>query len=209
MVSVVSVVSVSKTPQPKEDTRKQESRGNPLKDSAASAAARGRDFVPRSPSLELYVLPNGGGQLLYRQYYAIYRNKVALKTQRLCYPRRLAFNGAEGDRTPDLTDANGALSQLSYSPAKYSRRTETRLPKEDLQPVAPGLNVKAPLKSCGASDSLQSIPFGRQVKRNRSTAPQVTLPKALPGNTIGYWAGAGALDGGTIPFIRRYVTMFP
>ena len=118
-------------------------------------------------------------------------------------------NGAEGDRTPDLTDANGALSQLSYSPAKYSRRTETRLPKEDMQPVAPGTNVKAPLKSCGASDSLQSTQLSRQVKRNRSTAPQVSLPKALPGNTIGYWPGAGALDGGTIPFIRRYVTMFP
>jgi hypothetical protein len=29
------------------------------------SCGRGRDFVPRSPSLELYVLPNGGGQLLY------------------------------------------------------------------------------------------------------------------------------------------------
>jgi hypothetical protein len=30
------------------------------------------------------------------------------------------FNGAEGDRTPDLCSAIAALSQLSYSPAKYA-----------------------------------------------------------------------------------------
>ena len=33
------------------------------------------------------------------------------------------FNGAEGDRTPDLLIANEALSQLSYSPMKDGKST--------------------------------------------------------------------------------------
>ena len=56
--------------------------------------------MPRTPSLELYVLPSGGGQLM--------------KFQK--------SSGAEGDRTPDLCSAIAALSQLSYSPAR-TRRT--------------------------------------------------------------------------------------
>ena len=48
---------------------------------------------PRAPSLELYVLPNGGGHI-----------------------DCLNASGAEGDRTPDLCSAIAALSQLSYSP---------------------------------------------------------------------------------------------
>ena len=57
-----------------------------------------RPIVPRAPSLELYVLPSGGGQLINFQ-----KN-----------------NGAEGDRTPDLCSAIAALSQLSYSPAIHA-----------------------------------------------------------------------------------------
>src|SRR5205085_1438369 len=53
-----------------------------------------------TPSLELYVLPSGDGQLI--------------KFQK--------SDGAEGDRTPDLCSAIAALSQLSYSPAR-TRRT--------------------------------------------------------------------------------------
>ncbi len=65
-----------------------------------------RPIVPRTPSLELYVLPSGGGQPF---------NFQAAKS-----------SGAEGDRTPDLCSAIAALSQLSYSPAK-SRRTVLEL----------------------------------------------------------------------------------
>ena len=58
--------------------------------------------LPRTPSLELSVLPNGGGQIpgLARSGPTVYN-----------------MDGAEGDRTPDLCIANAALSQLSYSPA--------------------------------------------------------------------------------------------
>ena len=61
-------------------------------------------YVPRAPSLELYVLPSGGGHLS--------------KFQK--------SSGAEGDRTPDLCSAIAALSQLSYSPAQ-TRRTVLEL----------------------------------------------------------------------------------
>jgi hypothetical protein len=37
-------------------------------------------------------------------------------------PTLLIVDGAEGDRTPDLAVANGALSQLSYSPAMSRAR---------------------------------------------------------------------------------------
>ena len=63
-----------------------------------------RLIVPRTPSLELYVLPIGGGQLI--------------KFQK--------SSGAEGDRTSDLCSAIAALSQLSYSPAR-TRRTVLEL----------------------------------------------------------------------------------
>ena len=58
--------------------------------------------LPRTPSLELSVLPNGGGQI------------PGLAGSR---PTVYDIDGAEGDRTPDLCIANAALSQLSYSPA--------------------------------------------------------------------------------------------
>src|SRR6476646_11593754 len=57
--------------------------------------------LPRAPSLELSVLPNGGGQ-----------NTWLARVR----PTRF-ISGAEGDRTPDLCSAIAALSQLSYSPA--------------------------------------------------------------------------------------------
>src|SRR3982751_4171372 len=71
-----------------------------LSESAANLLAVSHLIVPRAPSLELYVLPSGGGQLSNFQ-----KN-----------------SGAEGDRTPDLCSAIAALSQLSYSPAR-TRRT--------------------------------------------------------------------------------------
>ncbi len=57
--------------------------------------------LPRTPSLELSVLPNGGGQIP-----GLARSM----------PTDYDIDGAEGDRTPDLCIANAALSQLSYSP---------------------------------------------------------------------------------------------
>src|SRR5215216_2173459 len=59
-------------------------------------------LMPRAPSLELYVLPNGGGQ--------------SLQLARSVPTRFVRVDGAEGDRTPDLCSAIAALSQLSYSP---------------------------------------------------------------------------------------------
>ena len=62
-----------------------------------------RPIVPRAPSLELSVLPNGGGQI------------PGLAS---CVPTDYDIDGAEGDRTPDLCIANAALSQLSYRPTR-------------------------------------------------------------------------------------------
>ena len=44
--------------------------------------------------------------------------RTPVRTRRLgaCASRRLALNGGEGDRTPDLVNAIHALSQLSYAP---------------------------------------------------------------------------------------------
>ena len=63
--------------------------------------------LPRTPSLELSVLPNGGGQI-----------PGLAKIGPIVYD----IDGAEGDRTPDLCIANAALSQLSYSPALIARQ---------------------------------------------------------------------------------------
>ena len=60
--------------------------------------------LPRAPSLELYVLPIGGGQ-------------HSLGEKHAAHWRRFGRGyGAEGSRTPDLCSAIAALSQLSYSP---------------------------------------------------------------------------------------------
>ena len=74
---------------------------------AASSRALGENSrrLPRTPSLELSVLPNGGGQCI----------DVGGKSES---PRNeFTTSGAEGSRTPDLCSAIAALSQLSYSPA--------------------------------------------------------------------------------------------
>ena len=62
--------------------------------------------LPRALSLELSVLPNGGGQI-----------PGLAKNGPIVYD----IDGAEGDRTPDLCSAIAALSQLSYSPRGSSR----------------------------------------------------------------------------------------
>ena len=72
--------------------------------------------LPRTPALELSVLPNGGGLTVYtlddaagsRVTPARRPSQTGLKIGRT--------SGAEGARTPDLCNANAALSQLSYSP---------------------------------------------------------------------------------------------
>ncbi len=83
--------------------------------SRLGAAREGRLCVPRAPSLELYVLPSGGGQLLFRLLIHLTRNISCGRIQ----------HGAEGDRTPDLCSAIAALSQLSYSPATKARRPDS------------------------------------------------------------------------------------
>jgi hypothetical protein len=84
---------------------------DPQSKNAASTRLRGvicvsdwlsHPVLPRTPSLELSVLPNGGGQIPGLA-------KIG--------PTVYDIDGAEGDRTPDLCIANAALSQLSYSPA--------------------------------------------------------------------------------------------
>jgi hypothetical protein len=91
-------------------TRRSAGTGHQSKN-AASTRLRGvicvsdwlsHPVLPRTPSLELSVLPNGGGQI-----------PGLAKIGPIVYD----IDGAEGDRTPDLCIANAALSQLSYSPA--------------------------------------------------------------------------------------------
>ena len=79
--------------------------------------------LPRAPSLELSVLPNGGGLVLCTLDDAgcstvtpvpdSSRTGSRSVTQK---PEKVPADGAEGARTPDLCNANAALSQLSYSP---------------------------------------------------------------------------------------------
>ena len=122
--------------------RKQKRRK--LREFAAIYLAVARPIVPRTPSLELYVLPIGGGQLInFRK-----------------------SSGAEGDRTPDLCSAIAALSQLSYSPARTrqtvlepgradpSHRIKAKAPRNNAGPLftetsgsAP--KVKTPILSSG------------------------------------------------------------
>ena len=82
-----------------------------------------RCAMPRAPSLELCVLPNSGGQSLNRGgcdtwplELCVLPNQGANHSRQLLEPTQLALYGAEGARTPDLCNANAALSQLSYSP---------------------------------------------------------------------------------------------
>ena len=71
--------------------------------------------LPRAPSLELSVLPSGGGQNFRWRELCRYVVAAGRVTRALC------CNGADRDRTGDLCSAIAALSQLSYSPA-VSRR---------------------------------------------------------------------------------------
>ena len=109
--------------------------------------------LPRTPSLELSVLPNGGGQIpgLARSMPTVFDK-----------------DGAEGDRTPDLCIANAALSQLSYSPAPtsdcetyhsvahFSRQTAT-----------------AP-RSCGAAVTDTNLAGHPTLSTRRTTSREVT-----------------------------------
>ena len=110
--------------------------------------------VPRAPSLELYVLPNGGGQLLFRLLITPIRHKM-----------RISLHGAEGDRTPDLCSAIAALSQLSYSPATMRDRHNSPNGRATY-PSHTGHNIKAPLKDTGLSihlKILENAPKSREI----------------------------------------------
>ena len=82
--------------------------------------------LPRAPSLELCVLPIGGGQYIRKA--RTMPNRLILRSGERCY-------GADRDRTGDLCSAIAALSQLSYSPAfcaapgSSRRRTMEKAPQ--------------------------------------------------------------------------------
>ncbi len=109
--------------------------------------------LPRTPSLELSVLPNGGGQIpgLARSMPTVYDK-----------------DGAEGDRTPDLCIANAALSQLSYSPAPASVRETFRFVAHFSRQTA-----TAP-HSCGAAVTDTNLAGHPTLSTGRTTAREVT-----------------------------------
>ena len=109
--------------------------------------------LPRTPSLELSVLPNGGGQLP-----GLARNM----------PTDYDIDGAEGDRTPDLCIANAALSQLSYSPAPA-------LVRDSWYPIAPSRcrTATAPRPS-GAAVTDTNLAGRPTLSTRRLTAREVT-----------------------------------
>ncbi len=125
--------------------------------------------MPRAPSLELCVLPSGGGQPIqsglteslhwnstsYRKRPAT-ESSVGATTNSGCMPE----NGAEGARTPDLLGAIQALSQLSYSPAHAGTGEPTR----SLAPGSPEDN--SPATFAGPRSSCWMITaFAGRVKR--------------------------------------------
>jgi hypothetical protein len=120
-----------------------------------------RPIVPRTPSLELYVLPSGGGQLSIFQ----------LRT----------FNGAEGDRTPDLCSAIAALSQLSYSPAKYATdcpRTSRADPSHRIKKQKPRGTTRGRSSMKLADPRLKSRPkFSSQTC---NSLPSFTITLGIP-----------------------------
>ena len=109
--------------------------------------------LPRTPSLELSVLPNGGGQIpgLARSMPTVYD-----------------MDGAEGDRTPDLCIANAALSQLSYSPAPASVRETFRFVAHSSRQTA-----TAP-HSCGAAVTDTNLAGHPTLSTRQTTAREVT-----------------------------------
>jgi hypothetical protein len=104
----------------------QEDKKNAAKIATLISSIPCRAGSPRSPSLELSVLPNGGGQNPSRcgctpshwnsASYRGGRNHVVNWLHRELAGLVPAY-GAEGNRTPDLCSAIAALSQLSYSPS--------------------------------------------------------------------------------------------
>ena len=109
--------------------------------------------LPRTPSLELSVLPNGGGQIP-----GLARSM----------PTDYSIDGAEGDRTPDLCIANAALSQLSYSPAPASVRETFRFVAHFSRQTA-----TAP-HSCGAAVTDTNLAGHPTLSTRRTTAREVT-----------------------------------
>ena len=109
--------------------------------------------LPRTPSLELSVLPNGGGQIP-----GLARSM----------PTDYSIDGAEGDRTPDLCIANAALSQLSYSPAPA-------LVCDSSYPIAPSRcrTATAPRPS-GAAVTDTNLAGRPTLSTRRFTAREVT-----------------------------------
>ena len=111
-----------------------------------------RPNVPRAPSLELSVLPNGGGQ----------QSGLAK-----AMPIDQQFHGAEGDRTPDLAVANGALSQLSYSPGMARRIGPTA-------PETSGCQIQTAPLLCGAAVTATNLAGPRSLSTGRAAGPSVT-----------------------------------
>src|SRR5256885_11851323 len=109
--------------------------------------------MPRTPSLELSVLRNGGGQL-----------PVLATSMPISYD----IDGAEGDRTPDLCSAIAALSQLSYSPASALARGVLALSAQSRCQTA-----KAP-QPCGAAVTDRNLAGHPTLSTRRRTAREVT-----------------------------------
>ena len=109
--------------------------------------------LPRTPSLELSVLPNGGGQIpgLAKSGPTVYN-----------------IDGAEGDRTPDLCSAIAALSQLSYSPASaLARGVMSRSAQSRCQ------TAKAP-QPCGAAVTDRNLAGHPTLSTRRRSVREVT-----------------------------------
>ena len=109
--------------------------------------------LPRTPSLELSVLPNGGGQI-----------PGLARTGPIVYD----IDGAEGDRTPDLCSAIAALSQLSYSPASALARGAMALSAQSRCQTA-----KAP-QPCGAAVTDRNLAGHPTLSTRRRSAREVT-----------------------------------
>ena len=119
---------------------------------AGYAAGLSRPNVPRAPSLELSVLPNGGGQ----------QSGLARPAPIVCLE-----HGAEGDRTPDLCIANAALSQLSYSPQLVSRVQSSTTQGDQTE--------KAPRScSCGATVTATNLAGQSPLSTGRANRGKVT-----------------------------------
>ena len=138
--------------------------------------------MPRAPSLELSVLPNGGGPV------SMYTGRL-VGFQRHCPvflrhtgPPGEGVHGAEGARTPDLCNANAALSQLSYSPLPDRPRSLER------ENPAPGAR--------GASGNVRKLATGEGLSREcrRSTCAPVLQLRCAPAHPLRCAFAGRALD---------------